>query len=306
MAVVTFAVTRLKDNPAMKLQPELVPKPLWGISAYRLLGRNAKWRAIRQDALRASGNQCSVCGTGGKGLTCHESWNYDDKRRTATLTAFIIHCPDCDAATHMGRAVQHGFEDVAIAQLCRVNECSADAVRAALRDAMKLWRQRSGYDWTTLVRDELRTFYPALAVLHEREVINTLQPSEETTPFFLWAFARGIRYPAPTKRSGKWLLFVPKADVDEVWPRLREALDTGRLGACAKVSTARPNLNSPDPKRHVICVYTYDSKDIKDKNRVLASLRELGFKGSIPYKTDEDTRAGHYKVRGHRKISKVQ
>jgi hypothetical protein len=106
--------------------------------------------------------------------------------------------------------------------------------------------------------------------------------SEERAPFFLWAYARGIDYPAQTERGGKFLLFVNRDDVDEVWPKIREALDTGRLGECAKVSTARPNPNSSDPKRQVICVYTYDSEDAKDRRRVLASLRKLDSREGFP------------------------
>src|SRR5687767_12446998 len=107
----------------MKLRPELVPKSLWGISGHRLLG-DAKWKAIRLDALRASINRCSVCEAAAKRLTCHEHWDYDDKKRIATLTALVVHCPNCDTATHMGRAVQHGLKQVAIDQLCLVNGCS--------------------------------------------------------------------------------------------------------------------------------------------------------------------------------------
>jgi hypothetical protein len=287
----------------MKLQPELVPKPLWGISGNRLLSIE-KWKAIREDTVTLVGNQCSVCGSNGNGLECHERWSYDDKKLTATLGRLVMLCPSCHTATHMGRAVRHGLKNTAVAQLCRVNGCSATEAEGLFKDAMKVWRQRSGHDWTTLVSDDLRTRYPALSVLHKREVINTLQPSKETAPFFLWAFARDVRYPAPTKRSGKWLIFVPRTEVNEVWPKIREALNAGRLGACAKVSTARPNPDSPDPSRHVICVYTYDSDDAADVNRVRASLRELGCIRGLNYKTDADTEAGRYKVRGHDRISK--
>lgn len=288
----------------MKLRPELVPKPLFGISAYRLLGRGAEWKAIRLDTLRASGNRCSVCGTGGKGLTCHESWDYDDQQRHATLVALVIHCPDCDTATHMGRAVQHGLEGVAIAQLCLVNGCTEDSARKQFKEAMAVWRRRSGHDWTTFVTDSLLTRHPALAVLHNKEVVNTFRPSEEQSPFFLWAYADRTAYPAPTQRSGKWLIFVPRNDVDAVWPKIREAVKHGKLGACAKVSTARPNPNSPDPHRHVVCVYTYDSEDVKDVRRIRTSLRELGFVSRLSYKTDAATEAGRYRAKGHRNFSK--
>lgn len=34
---------------------------------------------------------------------------------------FEIHCAECDAATHMGRAMAHGYGDTALEQLCQVN-----------------------------------------------------------------------------------------------------------------------------------------------------------------------------------------
>ena len=70
------------------------------------------------------------------------------------------------------------------------------------------------------------------------------------------------------------------------------------------MSTARPNPNSGGPRKHVICVYTYDSEDKEDVMRVRASLRELGFVTPIAYKTDEATLEGRYEVKGHRRISK--
>ena len=169
---------------------------------------------------------------------------------------------------------------------------------------MKVWRHRSGFDWTMFVADDLLTRHAALSVLHNRDVVNKLQPSNETAPFFLWAFDRSTDYRAPTKSSGKWLLFVPWTDVDEIWPKIREALNAGKLGARAKVATARSTQNSPDPNRHVICVYTYDSDDVADVRRIRASLRELGFVGRLAYKPDADTDAGSYKNRGYRGISK--
>jgi hypothetical protein len=39
-------------------------------------------------------------------------------------------------------------------------------------------------------------------------------------------------------------------------------------------------------------VYTYDWQDEKDVRRVRQELRELGITQRIPYKSDEETRAG--------------
>jgi len=130
------------------------------------------------------------------------------------------------------------------------------------------------------------------------------RPSEEKKAFFIQVHASKVKYPSHTERGGKWLVFVDRRDVDEVWQKIYVALVAGKLGDSAKVSTARPNPNSTDPNKHVICVYTYDSEDRKDVMRVRASLRELGFDGPIAYKTDLATDDGQYKARGHRRISK--
>jgi len=81
-----------------------------------------------------------------------------------------------------------------------------------------------------------------------------------------------VQYPGHTERGGKWLLFVHREEVNEVWERICDALTSGRLGSYAKVSTARPNPNSADSRKHVICVYTYDSEDREDVMRIRASL----------------------------------
>lgn len=77
---VALMLTRVETPKTYRLMPELVPRPLWGISAYRLLGRGKAWRAIRQATLEAGGQECSICRSTESGLTCHERWSYDDRR----------------------------------------------------------------------------------------------------------------------------------------------------------------------------------------------------------------------------------
>jgi len=105
-------------------------------------------------------------------------------------------------------------------------------------------------------------------------------------------------------RPGKWLVFVSRKDVDEVWEKIRAATEAGRLGISAKVSTAKPNPLSTNPEKHVICVYTPDWTDEADVMRVREELRRLGITGKIPYKSDEDTLKGKYAATGHRRIAK--
>lgn len=130
------------------------------------------------------------------------------------------------------------------------------------------------------------------------------KPSEVTSIYFLHADRLKGKYPAAAERSGKWLIFVPVDQVDEAWEKVKRATEEGLLGGSAKVATAKPNANAADPSVKVICVYTYDSDDQADVRRVRNELRKLGFTKPMPYKTDEATYAGHYAVKGNRRISK--
>ena len=119
------------------------------------------------------------------------------------------------------------------------------------------------------------------------------RPSQFTGDYYLHATG-----PEPadgtTRRPGKWLVFVSRSRVDALWDAIRRALKAGRLGHAAKVSTAQPHPNSPDPKKHVVCVYTANEDDAADVRRVRAALRELGVTWKIPYKSDPSGGASQY------------
>lgn len=117
-----------------------------------------------------------------------------------------------------------------------------------------------------------------------------------------WIYAKRQvgNYPAYTERGGKWLLFVPIAQIDDIWQKIASAVEQGLLGGSAKVATAFPNPHQRDPNKRVICVYTYDCTDEEDVRRVRQRLRELGFTGKIAYKADQVTREGQYSQKGQR------
>jgi hypothetical protein len=121
------------------------------------------------------------------------------------------------------------------------------------------------------------------------------RPSRFTGDYYLHAAG-----PQPAegsaRRPGKWLIFVSRSRVDALWDEVRRAVEAGRLGHAAKVSTALPNPLSPDPKKHVICVYTGDEDDPADVRRVRDALRQLGISWKIPYKSDAGTRAGQHEA----------
>lgn len=111
----------------------------------------------------------------------------------------------------------------------------------------------------------------------------------------LWVWAERLRGdgPALTERSGKWLVYVGLAYLDNAWELVRTATEDGRLGPLSKASTAMPSEYAPGSA--VVCVYTYDWADEADVMRVREDLRSrCAVKRTIAYKTDEDTLAGNY------------
>jgi hypothetical protein len=152
-----------EKSKTYRLMPELVPAPLWGVSAYRLFGKTKPWKEIRQDTLQLAGNKCGACDANGPRLSCHDAWSYDDKTCVATLIGFEIRCHSCHNATHIGRANALGFEHEAHAQLRKVNGCTQDEVDAIVDAAMALWERRGAKTWTVVVASYLLERYPRLA-----------------------------------------------------------------------------------------------------------------------------------------------
>ena len=97
--------------------------------------------------------------------------------------------------------------------------------------------------------------------------------------------------------GGKWMMTVPKTDVDQVWNAVARAVAEGKLGTSAKVSTSEfPRPTEPGcahisvdllrKETHVICVYTRDYHDLGDVFRVRHQLFQMGFQSELHYKPD--------------------
>ncbi len=155
----------------MPLLPELVPRPLWGRSVFRMLGRNARWMQIRSDALAKSNNSCSICGSNDGKMSCHERWRYDDANSTAILSKFEIHCSKCDAVTHFGQAVNRGSREQILGSilqhLCSVNKCTLKSAQSILVSAFDQWEERNRKTWNLKVDGAILKRYPELATLPE-------------------------------------------------------------------------------------------------------------------------------------------
>lgn len=95
-------------------------------------------------------------------------------------------------------------------------------------------------------------------------------------------------------------MFVPVAEVDEIWQKIANDVEQGLLGGAAKVATGCPNPHQRNPNKRVICIYTYDWTDEEDVRRVRQRLRELGFTDKIAYKADQETREAQYAMKGQR------
>jgi hypothetical protein len=81
------------------------------------------------------------------------------------LIGFEIHCSDCDAVTHAGRATALGLGDVVVRQLCKLNGCTAPQAKRMIEAAIVVWEKRSAKLWKVVVAAPLLKAYPQLQVL---------------------------------------------------------------------------------------------------------------------------------------------
>lgn len=124
------------------------------------------------------------------------------------------------------------------------------------------------------------------------------RPTEFTKSDTPWLYAQNNKYDeSHYEKVGKWMLFLPKASVNEIWNKIKAAITTGDLWH-AKVSTTNPEKAS-----YAIMIYTKDHTDLNDVISVLDFLEVSGIKSThtiIKYKTDEQTRAGVYSYFGQK------
>jgi len=149
----------------MKLTPEMVPEPLWGISACRRVRPQSLWRSIRSCEIDRAGHRCEVCEETTPPLYCHEQWHYDDRKARATLIGFRVICQDCNYAVHIGLAYNRGKGPEALAQLTRVNSISDLEANQMVERATATWEKRSRKNWRLSVSPRLLRAFPQLRVL---------------------------------------------------------------------------------------------------------------------------------------------
>jgi len=120
-----------------------------------------------------------------------------------------------------------------------------------------------------------------------------MRPSKITDDYWVFAYAADRR--GAPGYTGKWLVFVPAADVDDWCRRSQQPRARESWGPRSKAATARENELQRSPRVKVICVYTRDWRDQDDARRVLAHLRSaLGVSWRLSYKADAATGADRY------------
>lgn len=113
-----------------------------------------------------------------------------------------------------------------------------------------------------------------------------------------WALAKGHQ---GTPRTGKWMLWPEGEEAIEVWRIICALTHSHELGIQAKISCSEERELSGE---RLICVYTSDSDDREDLQRVVDKLRSsIDPKYRLIYKEDSMTRAGFYQD-ADRRVSK--
>ena len=139
----------MKENQ-LKLTIELVPYASWYNNLRKVLPQ-AKWNRIRERTFAKYGHKCGICGSSGK-LSCHELWEYDDKKHIQKLTGLIALCDMCHFVKHLGLATILASEgkldmDKVIEHFMKVNNCKRKVFEEHEKKAFDEWRKRSQHKW---------------------------------------------------------------------------------------------------------------------------------------------------------------
>ena len=164
------------DLPTIRLAPRLVPRPLWGRSAARLLPEE-RWRAVRAAVVERSDSTCAVCGhRQRRWMVCDEDWRYalvdrgsGGERGVARLVALRLLCPRCDRVVHLGHTEsRHGREgaDDALRHAARVNGIDVTDARLLAEAAFEAWARLSSVSrWTVEVAPDVAARHPSVRVV---------------------------------------------------------------------------------------------------------------------------------------------
>ncbi len=284
----------------LRLTIELVPSTAWNHNLRDLLTRD-QWDTLRRLTYKHYRYRCGICQVSDTTLYCHEIWQYDDDHHIQKLAGLIALCKWCHHCKHMGYAgilALDGELDLTLVvqHFLQVNGCSREDYQAHRAQAFQTHRERSQHEWTLDIGKYARLIHPeqgngrAHLLLDEENDGDDIRPTQATGGWLYADCGDAWWYPPDTPRSGKWLVFLDNDAIDDYWRLIQLSLSMWRLGRVAKVSTGL----APAGKQGVICVYTYDYADYEDVMRVRRELSSIGTRRRIPYKSNAQTRAGHY------------
>jgi len=144
-----------------KLTIELIPSTVWFSSIYKIYKKDNKlnkWRKIKKELFEKEGRKCWICGAENVRLEAHEFWEYDDKNHIQRLVAIHHLCGMCHKIKHIGfwcytedgrrQLEEEGLtRDDLIEHFCKVNNCSRKEFEEHEKEAFRIWRERSKYEW---------------------------------------------------------------------------------------------------------------------------------------------------------------
>jgi hypothetical protein len=125
---------------------DLIPRSCW-FTNVRYCVHPSDWERLRRHVYARAGSRCECCGAHTPRPEAHERWSYDAVRRVQTLARLVALCCSCHEATHMGLAELRGRGDDATAHLRRVRGFTDQEAEAHIRDAFRLWSERSSIEW---------------------------------------------------------------------------------------------------------------------------------------------------------------
>ena len=148
---------RLKSLP---LQPEMIPKPIWGENLRKHVSR-PEWDVIRRTAYKTFGNRCAICRADTR-QNCHEDWEFDDMAHVLRLRGLLSLCDPCHNVKHLGNARRLErmgvlVFDTVIRHFQTVNSCSRYEFRLCEIQGNMIWAKRSRHKWTVDFGDLLPT-----------------------------------------------------------------------------------------------------------------------------------------------------
>jgi hypothetical protein len=130
------------------LEIEMVPRTCF-FSNLRSNLSPKDWQKLREWSIERAGGRCDICGSDnyGRGLECHEIWEYDEQTYTQHLRGLVALCRECHRAKHLALARAKGWEDAARRHLMRVNRWTPSQVERSIEEAFDLFERRSQYEW---------------------------------------------------------------------------------------------------------------------------------------------------------------